>query len=68
MACECGNANVAWATRCGRCGESLEPDNTALLASIARDLSSVKAYLTFFVGLFVVSVGITIVLWVIVSS
>lgn len=68
MACECGNANVAWATKCGRCGEALEPDNAALLASIARDLSSVRSYLAFFAGVFVVSVGITIVLWVVVSS
>lgn len=68
MACECGNANVAWATRCGRCGKELEPDTTALLASIAQDVSSVRSYLAFFAGAFVVSVGITIVLWVIVSS
>lgn len=68
MACECGNANVALATRCGRCGKGLEPDTTALLASIAQDVSSVRSYLAFFAGAFVVSVGITIVLWVIVSS
>lgn len=68
MACECGNTNVAWATRCGRCGEELELDNTKLLARIAQDVSSVRSYLAFFAGAFVVSVGITIVLWVIVSS
>lgn len=49
-------------------GKGLEPDTTALLASIAQDVSSVRSYLAFFAGAFVVSVGITIVLWVIVSS